>query len=78
MVLVETKAKEIETFVLCRGDFKSLGPSAAAAARRDPGLPSEPCIPRVDSSSKEEKPGRRAALSARLTGSDNPLTARVS
>ncbi len=78
MALVETKSKEVETFVLRRGDFKSRGPKVAP---RPPGVllasQTAGAVPASPGSPKEEKTGRRAALAAWLTGADNPLTARV-
>ena len=78
MALVEKKAKEVEAFVLRRGDYKTRGPRVAP---RPPGviLASQPAgsFTASPGSSKDEKTGRRAALAAWLTGGSNPLTARV-
>jgi Protein of unknown function (DUF1553) len=78
MALVEKKAKEGETFVLRRGDYKTHGPKVAP---RPPGvlLASQPAgeFTAPLGSSKEEKTGRRTALAAWLTAASNPLTARV-
>ena len=79
MALVEKKAKEVDTFVLRRGDYKMRGPKVAP---RPPGvlLASQPARAlRRDTRAlqKDEKSGRRAALAAWLAGGSNPLTARV-
>jgi hypothetical protein len=78
MALVEKKGKEVQTFVLRRGDYKSRG---LKVAPRPPGvlLASQPGGPfaELKASSKDEKTGRRAALAAWLARAENPLTARV-
>jgi Protein of unknown function (DUF1553)/Protein of unknown function (DUF1549) len=78
MALVEKKAKVVEAFVLRRGDYKARGPKVAP---RPPGviLASQPggSYAETSSSPKEDTAGRRRALAAWLTGSSNPLTARV-
>jgi hypothetical protein len=78
MALVEKKAKNVDTFVLRRGDYKSRGPRVTP---RPPGvlLASQPAsaFPVTAVSSEQAKPGRRAALAAWLARADNPLTARV-
>ena len=64
MALVEKKAKEVESFVLRRGDYKIARPQGgAAAAGRAAGLAAGGCVYRPSTgSSKDEKTGRRAAL----------------
>ena len=78
MAAVEKKGKEVETFVLRRGDYKSHG---AKVTPRPPGvlLASQRggTFPDLQGASQEKKPGRRAALAAWLIGAENPLTARV-
>ncbi len=78
MALVEKKSKEVQTFVLRRGDYKSHG---AKVAPRPPGvlLASQPSGAFAESkaSSSEPKTGRRTALAAWLARAENPLTARV-
>ena len=78
MALVEKKAKDVDAFVLRRGDYKSRGPKVAP---RPPGviLASQPAgtFPDSASAKKEEKTGRRAALATWLAAAGNPLTARV-
>ena len=67
MALVEKKAKDVDAFVLRRGDYKSRGPKVAP---RPPGviLASQPAgtFSESESVNKEEKTGRRAALAAWL------------
>jgi hypothetical protein len=78
MALVDKKAKEVDTFVLRRGDYQSHGPKVAP---RPPGVllasQSSGAFTMPAGSPKGDKTGRRASLAGWLAGTDNPLTARV-
>ena len=79
MALVEQK-KNVDSFVLRRGDYQSHGPKVAPWP---PGvlLASQPAgsfsAPTGSPKDKQENAGRRAALTKWLADAGNPLTARV-
>ncbi|MDR3623287.1 MAG: DUF1549 and DUF1553 domain-containing protein [Paludisphaera borealis] len=78
LALVDDKPTAPDTFVLRRGDVKSLGPKVEP---RPPGVilasQRKDAFPNDAVKADEKTTGRRAGLARWLAGADNPLVARV-